>query len=150
MPLSRAIYYSTLLHAGSHAERDELMRSIVLQARANNAKQDITGALFEAGVSVVQVLEGRRPQLTDLLGKILNDERHTQVRLIDFSVISERRFDTWSMHHYADDGFLEKIINEQKRSEREVDAILSPKELVSVLCFITKNHECHRLDLVGA
>jgi hypothetical protein len=45
----------------------------------------------------VQVIEGGRNEVCDLYNAIVSDERHTQVRLLAYEEIAERRFPGWSM-----------------------------------------------------
>ncbi len=77
---------------------DDLVASILLQSRKNNPESGITGALCVChGGVFLQVLEGGREEVNQLYGKVLRDDRHTDVTLLDYSEIAERRFSGWRM-----------------------------------------------------
>ncbi len=90
-----------LLYASRAADRidEALIASILEQARAHNAAHGITGILCTSSEADVflQVLEGGRAAVNDLYGRILRDPRHTDVTLLDYAEIAERRFATWRM-----------------------------------------------------
>jgi len=90
-----------LLYASrSIAPIDEaLVASILEKAHAHNAAHGLTGTLCTSaeGNVFLQVLEGGRAAVNDLYGRILRDPRHTDVTLLDYAEIAERRFATWRM-----------------------------------------------------
>lgn len=73
--------------------------SILKAARAFNHAHDITGVLCQGQGLFLQVLEGHRSAVNRLYARILADQRHRDVELLDYEEISERRFDAWSMAH---------------------------------------------------
>ncbi len=76
-----------------------IVKSILENSEKNNTRDGLTGALvFEEGF-FMQVLEGGREQLTKTFGRILRDERHSQVCLIEFASCLERRFSGWGMRY---------------------------------------------------
>ncbi len=81
-------------------EIDEaLQRDIVHRSQANNLEHGITGLLCthpEGGV-FLQVLEGARKPVNRLFANIVGDSRHTDVTILDYSEIEERRFAGWRM-----------------------------------------------------
>ena len=81
-------------------EIDEaLQRDIVHKSQANNLEHGITGLLCihpEGGV-FLQVLEGARKPVNRLFVNIVGDPRHTDVTILDYSEIEERRFAGWRM-----------------------------------------------------
>lgn len=77
---------------------DELIASILAQSRKNNPESGITGALCVChGGVFIQVLEGGREEINQLYGKVLRDDRHADVTLLDYAEIAERRFSGWRM-----------------------------------------------------
>lgn len=77
---------------------DELIASILAQSRKNNPESGITGALCVChGGVFIQVLEGGREEVNQLYGKVLRDDRHADVTLLDYAEIAERRFSGWRM-----------------------------------------------------
>jgi len=74
-----------------------MLESIQAQSRRNNLKNGITGMLCVSDDIFIQVLEGGRDEVCDLFNAIVRDERHTQVRMLVFQEVSERRFAAWTM-----------------------------------------------------
>ncbi|MDT7834086.1 BLUF domain-containing protein [Aquabacterium sp. OR-4] len=77
----------------------EAMASILRQCKDNNPAQGITGLLCHCPASGIfmQALEGGRTAVNRVYLKIARDPRHTDVELLHYEEISERRFSGWSM-----------------------------------------------------
>ena len=91
--LVRLMYASRAVPA---VDQEELI-AILKKSKANNAKSGVTGALcFSEGV-FIQALEGGRTAVSKLYNRIAADARHTDVVLLNFDEIDERRFSGWSM-----------------------------------------------------
>jgi hypothetical protein len=73
------------------------------EARSNNKKQDITGALLVHGDWFAQVLEGSEAPIRTLFARIEQDGRHDNVSVIA-SGPAERVFGRWSMARVSADG----------------------------------------------
>ena len=90
-----------LLYASRSKEfiSDAVSDSILASARKNNADQGITGILciYESGDSYLQVLEGGREAVNRIYNQIVADPRHTDVTLLAYDDIQERRFSSWRM-----------------------------------------------------
>ena len=99
MVLVRAIYCSTVNGIG-----DKEIEAILDKSRANNALDNITGALIYDGQHFLQCLEGGRQSVSKRFLVISQDYRHKNVELIDFSVIKERRFPQWTMAYAGSSG----------------------------------------------
>ena len=91
--LVRLMYASRALPSVDH---DELL-AIVRKSKSNNGPLGVTGVLcFSEGI-FLQVLEGGRSPVNRLYNRIAADPRHTQVELLTYQEIGERRFAGWSM-----------------------------------------------------
>ena len=93
--LVRLMYASRAVPA---VDQEELI-AILKKSKANNPKLGVTGVLcacFDSRV-FMQVLEGGRSAVNRLYNRIANDPRHTDVELLAYEEISERRFAGWSM-----------------------------------------------------
>ncbi|MDA0330253.1 MAG: BLUF domain-containing protein [Gemmatimonadetes bacterium] len=90
-----------LLYASRGVEpiNQSVLDSILQQSRAQNAEMGITGVLcaYEDGNGFLQALEGGRSEVNRLYNKIVCDDRHTDVVLLDYAEIHERRFANWRM-----------------------------------------------------
>jgi len=64
---------------------------------ANNTRDGITGFLCYGNLMFLQVLEGDRRKVSSTYNRIINDPRHCETEMIDFSHVEERIFCEWSM-----------------------------------------------------
>ena len=76
---------------------DAAIDSILLQSRQFNPTSGITGILCYGGGIFLQAIEGGRNAVNELYGHIVRDSRHTDVVLLHYEEISERRFGGWTM-----------------------------------------------------
>lgn len=98
--LVRCLYTSRVAGSLSGATLDE----ILAQSRAKNSPRGITGVLCHTQDCFVQVIEGGRGAVSELLRAIYGDDRHQQLTLMLFEEISERRFGNWTMGRINLDG----------------------------------------------
>ena len=76
---------------------DEVLAAIVKQAQANNHRLGVTGVLCFADGVFMQALEGGRSTVSALYHRIAQDKRHSDVVLLSYEEIAERRFAGWAM-----------------------------------------------------
>jgi len=94
MGLIRLLYRSK--ETSSFNKND--VESLVNQARKNNIKDEITGALIYVDGYFMQVLEGESEAVNHLLyNKIFRDERHFNPKVLLQEVITKRHFPEWDM-----------------------------------------------------
>jgi len=93
--LVRLMYAS---RAAGAVDQEEV-QTILRQSRSHNPPLGITGVLCVCTTSGIflQVLEGGRSAVNRLYNRIVADPRHTQVELLSYEEIAERRFAGWSM-----------------------------------------------------
>lgn len=91
--LVRLMYASRADSAVGNAE----LQTILNQCKAHNPEDGITGVLCFAEGVFLQVLEGGRSEVNRLYARIVTDRRHTQIELLSYEEIVERRFANWSM-----------------------------------------------------
>ena len=75
----------------------EALLAILRQCKTRNPENGITGVLCYSDGIFLQVLEGGRTAVNALYNRIVADDRHTQVELMSYAEIGERRFAGWSM-----------------------------------------------------
>ncbi len=75
----------------------QLLGSILEESRKRNQERGVTGFLCISGDIFIQVLEGGRDAISELFIKIACDPRHTNVRLIAYEEIGQRKYGNWSM-----------------------------------------------------
>ena len=76
---------------------DDALAAIVKQAQANNHRLGVTGVLCFADGVFMQALEGGRSTVSALYHRIAQDKRHSDVVLLSYEEIAERRFAGWAM-----------------------------------------------------
>ncbi len=91
--LVRLLYASKLKTANDPAVID----SILAQSREHNPALGITGILVYSEGIFLQALEGGRKQISELYSHIIKDSRHTDVVLLHYEEITERRYGGWTM-----------------------------------------------------
>jgi Sensors of blue-light using FAD len=91
--LVRLLYASTLLNP----QDATVIESILAQSRKHNPASGITGVLVYSEGVFLQALEGGRKQVSELYKHICGDKRHTDVVLLHYEEITERRFGGWTM-----------------------------------------------------
>ncbi|PRY99358.1 FAD-dependent sensor of blue light [Jezberella montanilacus] len=91
--LVRLLYVSRALDPDSLIDVQTIMDS----AREHNVSNGITGILCYGGGIYLQALEGGRRQVNELYSHIVKDKRHTEVVLLHYEEITERRFGSWTM-----------------------------------------------------
>lgn len=91
--LYTVLYVSIATQPMSNAELGELLE----RSRVSNRAQRITGFLLYLNGSFMQVLEGSRPLVTQLLERIAKDPRHHSLQTLYEGPINKRTFVDWSM-----------------------------------------------------
>ncbi len=73
------------------------VHDILQHSHAHNPRHGVTGILCHTDKLFMQVLEGSREAVNALYAKILRDPRHSDVLLLVYEEISERRYACWTM-----------------------------------------------------
>jgi hypothetical protein len=92
MTVTQLIYYSQ-----PFGFDDAMLDGILLQARRNNPKNDLTGALIVRGDLYLQLLEGPEAAVMATFSRISRDDRHLAVKLLLKEDVAERLFPNWTM-----------------------------------------------------
>lgn len=106
--LSRLFYASTATEKYTSAELGDILKS----CRKNNSPLDITGMLFLGNGYFLQCLEGPRGNINLLYNKILKDQRHTKVEILEFKEVADRYFAKWTMKYVGSMNVISKILKE--------------------------------------
>lgn len=79
------------------------LEQILDDARAGNEARNVTGALIYVDGVFLQVLEGERKALDELLAGIRNDSRHESMKVFHEAEIEQRTFSEWRMAYLSTD-----------------------------------------------
>ena len=86
--------------SGNNDHIDDVIEKILEKAKKRNVEHGITGLLFYHQGRFLQIIEGSKDSLNDLMTKLESDPRHTNVeRLVD-EEIKVRSFDNWNMDSF--------------------------------------------------
>ena len=91
--LVRLLYVSRALDKNAQGAIESILES----SRAYNMTNGITGVLCYGGDIFLQAIEGGRHAVNGLYNHIAKDERHTDVVMLHYEEIRERRFGGWTM-----------------------------------------------------
>ncbi|KRU21458.1 BLUF domain-containing protein [Psychrobacter pocilloporae] len=72
---------------------------ILEQAQQNNERNGITGALVFNHNYFLQSIEGARPVINGLVRKLVKDERHHSLQVIECREVEQRHWSKWSMKY---------------------------------------------------
>jgi hypothetical protein len=87
----------TYVSSESRPMTDQDLMDILNTARSFNPTKNITGMLLYRQGYFIQALEGEEEDVTALYGKIVQDERHTNILMVAKEPIESRSFGKWSM-----------------------------------------------------
>lgn len=93
MFLVRLIYASKISDGFGPKDIENILQS----ARTYNVKTHVTGILCFSNEYFLQCLEGSRTAVNNTYQQILNDKRHHNVIMLNYTQIPEREFEKWSM-----------------------------------------------------
>ena len=91
--LYRVIYSSDAARAMS--DRD--LEQILAVARSSNEERGITGVLIYVDGTFLQVLEGEKDTLYDVIGRIVCDPRHRRITFLSVEEADSRALARWQM-----------------------------------------------------
>ena len=77
--------------------RADDVESILAAARTNNPLQGLSGVLIFNGTTFMQILEGVAPAIDELIARLKQDKRHSNMSIRDERPIAQRTFPNWAM-----------------------------------------------------
>ena len=83
--------------AATQEMTDDDVAAILLESRANNARNELTGALLFRNGRFIQILEGPDDAVNSRFAIIAADPRHRSVQKMSEKRIVERQFPEWTM-----------------------------------------------------
>lgn len=98
-----------------------------------NKKSNLTGFLLFSNEYFVGTIEGERTQLNDLFNRISKDERHSEIEIISYEHIVNRKFSLWGMSLLESSEGYKAIRKKYGNSEVFNPYFLSNKELFEMI-----------------
>lgn len=93
--LCQLVYLSHITSTG--LSNSSTLNDIAEVAIKQNKIDNITGILCYGNGYFLQCVEGTEQALTNLKNRLLLDDRHKDLKILDFSALAERRFAGWSL-----------------------------------------------------
>ena len=107
------------------------IQEILDGVRHKNHLHNITGLLACLPNNFIQVLEGNRNDVHNLLEDIKQDRRHNAMEVVHEQAIKHREFPLWSMAHFdLDDSFgesfqvLEMVAKSGSKKPNQIDGVM--------------------------
>jgi hypothetical protein len=92
-----SVYQLTYFSSASKKMLKSDLYIILRQARKNNELLNITGALIYIDKNFIQILEGEKNSVCNLFEKISEDNRHSNVKILQEKISDHRSFQDWAM-----------------------------------------------------
>jgi hypothetical protein len=77
------------------------LEGMLAESRIRNKAHGITGVLVFVDGAFLQILEGEKNDVVDLMSRIDRDPRHRGVKVFYEQDVDERAFDSWSMAYLS-------------------------------------------------
>ena len=135
-PLVRLIYFSSAVREMTLADMQEILEV----ARFNNQKNGLCGMLCYDNQFFLQVLEGSRENVNELLFKIAEDPRHADLVIASYDYIEKTTFDSWDMGYSGSSPHLEKVLAKLNQTQFDPNE-LPPQHLHAILKQMSSNQE---------
>lgn len=112
--LVQIVYVSRSTFTSMPAERgiEPSVARILVQSRINNAKRGLVGALYFGDGCFFQCLEGRSEDVDRLYATLLQDPRHTDLKVLTRRPIEHTSFETWAMKYVPVDAPMQELLRE--------------------------------------
>lgn len=91
------VIYRLIYASRARPFRSEDVAGILRQSHENNPAAGVTGALCLLDGVYMQYLEGPQAAVEHLFARLLDDERHGKLQLLDRGPVPSRVFPGWSM-----------------------------------------------------
>ncbi|MBO0357861.1 BLUF domain-containing protein [Hymenobacter sp. BT186] len=91
------MHHIIYMSRGVRPMNEEELLTLLEQARRENERQGITGALVYGDGQFMQIIEGEESVLAALYAKLLQDSWHINVVKLADKQIGQRSFQDWSM-----------------------------------------------------
>lgn len=93
--LCQLVYLSRITSTG--LSNASTLNDIAEVASKHNKADNITGILCYGNGYFLQCVEGSEQALTNLKNRLIMDDRHKDLTILDFSALEDRRFAGWSL-----------------------------------------------------
>jgi hypothetical protein len=96
-PMDEKLFQLIYISAASYRFSQQQLTELLDQSRKVNLEHKITGLLLYAKGHFIQLLEGDKKTIEDLMARITQDPRHHHVEVLEQGSGRDRQFAQWSM-----------------------------------------------------
>ncbi len=112
------IFYSS--KASFDLSKEEL-NALISEARYNNNKNQVTGILLYMNNTFLQYIEGPEKNIDTLYNKILKDDRHHSLSILESGLKPIRQYEDWTMlFKKVSSQESDQLLQSLKTSEKDV------------------------------
>jgi Sensors of blue-light using FAD len=111
----------------------QALDAITRQSAQRNGQSYVTGLLIYHGGWFLQVLEGERSAVNDVVQRLMRDPRHENVQILAAHNISERAFPRWNMESMLLDPEHQLLVEAVEPGMRFDPSNLSPEAALKLL-----------------
>lgn len=101
-----------------------VIADIAVWSRNANRSRDITGLLVFDGMHFCQQFEGGSAEVSELIERIRLDPRHTDIQILHWGPLADRRFRQWSLGYTSVDDVEAVARLEQLQGHAAVEAFM--------------------------
>ncbi len=98
--MERSLLYASSSLLTLPDDEDEIGH-IVAVARSRNKYLNVTGTLIATFRNFAQILEGEVNAIDELMESIHRDPRHTDITVLEYGDIEQRRFREWNLSYFG-------------------------------------------------
>ncbi|MFP7723009.1 BLUF domain-containing protein [Lysobacter sp. A3-1-A15] len=113
--LVQIVYISRSTFKPFPAERgiEPTVARILAQSRINNARRGLVGALYFGDGCFFQCLEGESDEVDRLYAALLEDPRHSDLKVLSRRPIDHSGFESWSMKYVPLDAPMKELLGQR-------------------------------------
>lgn len=107
------------------------LKGMLMNARANNTRDGVTGLLLYGNGHFVQLIEGEEAAVDALYARIVRDPRHCQVFLMYRESVTARDFGTWTMAFEQLTDFKPEFLHDSSQARAMVNLFLEKERTLT-------------------
>jgi hypothetical protein len=133
----RLIYTSEVAEGCSLQDVNDILQA----SRQHNEDSGITGMLCYDGTYFIQWIEGARRSINALYASIVQDPRHLNVTILEYSEVTKREFEVWSMAYVSTENADRKTVFKYCSENTFNPYLMTPESVRLLLLDLACEHE---------
>jgi hypothetical protein len=138
MPFSRLVYFSENQLDPRKGSALGQLSKILKASNRNNQTLGITGALVFDDLWFIQTLEGERTKILATFERLKDDERHSNISLVELTDVDDRMFGNWWMGLATRNDATQQAFKPYLHNGRMQPHQMSGKQLLGLIVEVSK------------